>query len=196
MPKPVAESGQISMEAVVGRNIRAARQARNLTVEALARACALTKGQMSKIETGSASAPLSTIDRIARALEVDPALLLRRRDGSNWYVARRSELEARRKRLRSSRAYFELLFPGASFESSFQAMHCRVESPSQFKLFRYPGAVLISVIRGEIVYIYGEERVPLAPGDVFYCDGAEPHGPIELIKAPADYIIILGNLRA
>ena len=114
---------------------------------------------------------------------------------SNWYVARRSELEARRKRLRSKRTYYELLFPGGSFESSFQAMHCRVESSDQFRLFRYPGAVLIAMTRGEIVYSYGEERIRLAPGDVLYCDGNQPHGPVELINAPADYLLILGNLR-
>ena len=196
MPKATATSGQISIEAAVGRNIRALRQARNQTVEGLAAACGLTKGQISKIETGRVSAPLSTIDRIARALEADPGLLLRRSDGSNWYVARRSELEARRKRIRNSRSYYELMFPGGGFESSFQAMQCRVEVASQFELFRYPGAVLIAVTRGEIVYAYGEERIRLAPGDVFYCDGNEPHGPVELIQAPADYLLILGNLRS
>ncbi len=196
MPKSVATSGRISMEAVVGRNIRALRQARNLTLEALAAACDLTKGQMSKIETGSVSTPLSTIDRIAQVLEADPGLLLRRRDGSNWYLARSSELETRRKRLGSTPFYYELLFPGGSFESTFQAMHCRVSSSDQFTLFRYPGAVLISMIRGQIVYTYGEEQIPLAPGDVFYCDGNEPHGPVKLIRAPADYLLILGNLRA
>jgi transcriptional regulator with XRE-family HTH domain len=196
MPKFDARSGQIKMETVVGRNIRALRQARNLTVEGLASACGMNKGQMSKIETGSVSAPLSTIDRIAQALEAEPGLLLRRRDGNNWYLARRSELETRRKRLRNTRLYYELLFPGGSFESTFQAMHCRVESSDQFKLFRYPGAVLISVIRGKIIYSYGEEHIQLAPGDVFYCDGGEQHGPVELIQAPADYLLILGNLRA
>lgn len=195
MPKFDARSGQIKMETVVGRNIRALRQARNLTVEGLASACGMTKGQMSKIETGSVSAPLSTIDRIAQALEAEPGLLLRRRDGNNWYLARRSELETRRKRLRNTRLYYELLFPGGSFESTFQAMHCRVESPDQFTLFRYPGAVLISVIRGKIVYTYGGERVSLSMGDVFFCDGAEPHGPAELIQSPVDYLLILGDLR-
>ena len=195
MPKVNARSGQIKMEAVVGRNIRALRQARNLTVEGLASACGITKGQMSKIETGSVSAPLSTIDRIAQALQVEPGLLLRRKDGNNWYLARRSELETRRKRLRDTRLYYELLFPGVSFESTFQAMHCRVESPDQFTLFRYPGAVLISVIRGKIAYACGEERIALSMGDVFYCDGAEPHGPVELIQSPVDYLLILGNLR-
>jgi transcriptional regulator with XRE-family HTH domain len=183
------------MEAVVGRNIRALRQARNQTVEGLAEECGLTKGQISKIETGRASVPLSTLDRIAKALEADPALLLRRKDSSNWYVARRAELESRRKKIHNSRSYYELLFPGGSFESSFQAMQCRVETANQFDLFRYPGAVLIAMTRGEIVYSYGEERVRLGPGDVFYCDGGEPHGPVELVQAPADYYLILGNLR-
>ena len=196
MPKAIATSGQISIEAQVGRNIRALRRARNQTVEGLAAACGLTKGQISKIETGSVSAPLSTIDRISQALEADPGLLLQRREGRNWYLARRSELEGRRKRIRSSRSYYELLFPGASFESTFQVMHCRVEAPDQFDRFRYPGAVLISMTRGKIVYSYGEEQIPLASGDVFYCDGGKPHGPVKLIQAPADYLLILGNLRS
>jgi hypothetical protein len=46
----------------------------------------MTKGQMSKIETGSVSAPLSTIDRIAQTLEAEPGLLLMRRDGNNWHL--------------------------------------------------------------------------------------------------------------
>jgi transcriptional regulator with XRE-family HTH domain len=83
MPKPAATSGQITMEAVVGRNIRALRRGRNLTLEGLASACDLTKRQTSKIEPGSVSALLSTIDRIEQALEADPGLLPRRRDASN-----------------------------------------------------------------------------------------------------------------
>lgn len=183
------------MEAVVGRNIRALRLARDLTLAQLAMACELTKGQMSKIETGQVSSPLSTIDRIARALEVEPGTLLRRKDGSNWHVLRRAELAARKIGLAKGHHHYEQLFPGSGFESTFQPMHGRIATAAQLHLFRYPGAVLVAITRGKVVYAYSGERIPLGPGDILYCDGREPHGPVEIVAGPVDYLLVIGELR-
>ncbi len=184
------------MEVVVGRNIRALRLARDLTLESLATACGLTKGQVSKIENGLVSAPLSTIDRVAHALEVDASLLLRRLDGSNRHVIRKPELEERRAQLKKSHHHYEKLFAGSSFASTFEPMHGRLSGPEHLRLYRYPGAVFVAIIRGKVVYDYCGERIPLGAGDVFYCDGREEHGPVEIIEAPVDFLLLMENLRA
>ena len=183
------------MEVVVGRNIRALRHARTLTLEGLASACGLTKGQVSKIETGHVSAPLATIDRIARALEVDASLLLRRLDGSNWQTLRKRQLADRRKRLETAHHNYEKLFAGSGFDSTFEPMHGRITRPEHLRMYRYPGAVFVTILRGRVVYDYCGERIPLGPGDVFYCDGREEHGPVEIIDGPVDFLLLMENLR-
>ena len=166
------------------------------TLEKLAKACGLTKGQMSKIENGHVSSPLSTIERISRVLEVDPGNLLRRRDGRNWHVMRRAELEERRSRLKTAHHHYEQLFSDCCFESSFQPMHGCLRGPSHLKSFRYPGAVYIIILKGRVIYEYSKEKITLGPGDIFYCDGRKEHGPIEILQGPVDYLLVLGNIRA
>ena len=184
------------MGAVVGRNIRTLRHGRNLTLESLANACGLTKGQMSKIEHGHISSPLGTIERIATALEVDPGNLLRRKDASNWHVIRKTELEERRRQLKGAPHHYEMLFPGSSIDSTFQPMQGRLSEPAHLKFFRYPGAVYVAIVRGKVIYEYSGEKIPLGPGDVFYCDGRKEHGPVKIVNGPVDYLLVLGTLRA
>ena len=56
-------------EQTIGANIRRRREAAGLTVTALARRAGLTKGTVSKIETGKVSPPISTLLRIAQAVD-------------------------------------------------------------------------------------------------------------------------------
>jgi transcriptional regulator with XRE-family HTH domain len=60
---------------VVGYRIRQLRQTRGLLLEQLALAAQTSKGHLSSIEHGLVKARGVTIDRIARALEVVPAVL-------------------------------------------------------------------------------------------------------------------------
>ncbi len=57
-------------EQQVGKNIRGIRTSAGLTVTALAAEASVTKSTLSKIENGQVSAPISTLMRVARALEV------------------------------------------------------------------------------------------------------------------------------
>lgn len=60
---------------VVGYRIRQLRQARGMLLEELAVAAQTSKGHLSSIEHGLVKARGITIDRIARALDVVPAVL-------------------------------------------------------------------------------------------------------------------------
>jgi transcriptional regulator with XRE-family HTH domain len=192
---PQPSSGKASMEAVVGRNIRGMRHVRSLTLEEVAIACGLSKGQMSKIENGHISPPLSTIERIAKALEVDPGSLLRRRESSDWHVIRGAELDVRRRKLKGADNHYEALFPDSTIDSTYQPMHGRLSKSSHLKFFRYPGAVFMAIVGGAVEYEYGGETIPLEAGDIFYCDGRKEHGPVRILSGPVDYLLILGALR-
>lgn len=187
-------SGKASMEAVLGRNVRDLRQIRSLTLAEVALACGLSKGQMSKIENGHISPPLSTVERIAKALEVDPGSLLRRNEASDWYVVRHAELEGRRKKLKGADHHYQALFPDNTIGSTYQPMHGRLSTTAHLKFFRHPGAVLVAIVSGRVIYEYGGEAIELGAGDVFFCDGRKEHGPIEILAGPVDYLLVLGNL--
>jgi transcriptional regulator with XRE-family HTH domain len=57
-------------EQQVGRNIRGIRSSAGLTLTALAAGASVTKSTLSKIENGQVSAPISTLMRVAKALNV------------------------------------------------------------------------------------------------------------------------------
>ena len=133
---------------------------------------------------------------MAHALEVDASLLLRRLDGSNWHVMRKPALEKRRVRLEGAHHHYEKLFAGSGFASAFEPMHGRLRRREDLRLYRYPGAVFVAILRGKVVYDYCGERIPLGAGDVFYCDGREEHGPVEIVAGPVDFLLLMENLRA
>ncbi|RUZ79415.1 XRE family transcriptional regulator [Mesorhizobium sp. M7A.F.Ca.US.006.01.1.1] len=62
------------------RNLRAAREVKKLSQEALAHAAGLDRTYISALERGRYYASLKAIEKIAKVLELDPADLLRKDD--------------------------------------------------------------------------------------------------------------------
>ena len=62
--------------AAFARRLRRARQERGLSQEQLAALAGLDRTYVSSCEAGRRNATIRTIDRLSRALEVDPAVLV------------------------------------------------------------------------------------------------------------------------
>ena len=60
----------------LGENLRAAREEKELTQEQVAERSGVQAGEISRIETGKRDPQISTLLKIARALEVPPGRLL------------------------------------------------------------------------------------------------------------------------
>jgi transcriptional regulator with XRE-family HTH domain len=83
-------------ESQIGKNIKALRLSRKLTLEALAGKAGLTKGYLSKVENSKKSPPVSTLIVIAKALGVTLSRIFgeentstaarwsKRRNGNSW----------------------------------------------------------------------------------------------------------------
>lgn len=69
---------QVEPQEGFGRAIRAIRAEQDVSQEALADRCEMSRAQLSKIERGLADLRLTSIFRLAQALEVSPAELLQR----------------------------------------------------------------------------------------------------------------------
>jgi len=65
----------------VGLNVQRARRERGLSQEELAHRAAVHQTYLSGVERGSRNPTILVLDKIARALDLDPADLMKRRDG-------------------------------------------------------------------------------------------------------------------
>ncbi|MDD4870411.1 MAG: XRE family transcriptional regulator [Kiritimatiellae bacterium] len=174
----------------MGLNIRRLRQHANLTVTALSEKAGMTKSTLSKIETGQVSAPISTLLRIAEALEVtiseffveeetNPPFVLTRkgkgrlttRNGSQW---------------------------GYAYESLALEMKYKIGEPFLLTIkpgepkgkFQHGGQEFIYMLSGRMIFTVGEHVMQLNPGDSLYFDPTRVHTTQVLGKQPARFICV------
>ncbi len=72
-----AEAGHDARVGALGKNARAARKRLDLTQEEVARRSGLEPAEISRIESGKRDPRVSTLEKLAKALEVDPGQLLK-----------------------------------------------------------------------------------------------------------------------
>jgi transcriptional regulator with XRE-family HTH domain len=70
----------MDLKDVVATNLRQLRHAKNLTQEELAASAGLSARYVGAIERGGVSASITVLGRIAEALSIEPAVLIRRRE--------------------------------------------------------------------------------------------------------------------
>jgi transcriptional regulator with XRE-family HTH domain len=73
---PVTESASPGPGAGLGQRLRAARQARGISLASLAGQTGLTKGFLSQLERGLSQASVASLTRICAALEIAPGAML------------------------------------------------------------------------------------------------------------------------
>lgn len=66
----------------LGKNLRAARKRLELTQEEVARRSGLEPGEVSRIENGKRDPRVSTVEKLAKAVEMKPGQLLDKEVGS------------------------------------------------------------------------------------------------------------------
>lgn len=77
-------NGSSDLQAVIGRRVKALREDRGITLSALAQRSGLSKGLVSTLEDGRGNPTISTIWRLAEALEVPFGELTRLEANGSW----------------------------------------------------------------------------------------------------------------
>lgn len=177
-------------ERMIGENIRRTREARGLTVTETARRAGLSKSALSKIETGNASPPISTLLRIGEALEVQLATLFAEPDARpDFVITRRGEGE-RIVRDGSQFGYaYEALalgMPGKHAEPFLLTIN--PDDPAGH--FQHGGEEFMYILSGKLDFTIGEHSTTLGPGDSIYFDPREKHSSKAVGKTPARFLSI------
>jgi transcriptional regulator with XRE-family HTH domain len=186
-----------SVEEQIGLRIRALRTLRAATLEQLAAEVKLTKGQLSKIENGKVSSPVSTLTRIAAALGVSPGHFFQTDGGQPRAVLvpknARKTIVGRGSKLGHS---YESLAFGLPFEKDFEPYLMRIDEkqidPEQ-NIFKHPGHELLFMIKGEMDYRHSGTVYHLKAGDSLFFDGNVDHGPVRVYNPPVEFVCVISN---
>jgi len=166
------EQEEQEVAGALGARIKAARDARRLTLRSLAAATGLSQPFLSRLERGQVSASVSNLLLIGRALELSMAELLEGEapPAAPGWVVHRGGAPAE-----GDGYSFRQIAPGLrgrrmdAFVLDFppgRAMELTVA---------HEGEELLYVLEGRISFRFGEEEALLGPGDAVQFDSSLPH---------------------
>ena len=182
-----------TLERAIGAQLRRHRLALGLTLSELAVRTGVSKPMLSKIENAQTSCSLTTVARIAAALDVPATALFRGADthrdavftpaGAGAWIVQRG-----------TRVGHDYILLGA-----LRGPHKRMEAhlvtlterSEVFPLFQHPGTELLFMLEGEMVYGHGETAYRMRPGDALQLDGEGAHGPQELVELPIRFLSVV-----
>lgn len=187
------DRADLSLEASIGRKVRNLRQRLQLTASEVAAEAGLSTGMLSKIENGGTSASLSTLQALARALNVPLTSFFadfeERRDCS--YVRAGQGVTIERRGTKAGHRY-ELLGHSLSGDIVVEPYLITLsEDADPYALFQHEGVEFLYMLTGKVVYRHADKLYPMAPGDALFFDAGAPHGPEELVERPMTYLSII-----
>ena len=182
-----------ALERALGVQLRRHRRALGLTLDELAARAGVSKPMLSKIENAQISCSLTTVGRLATALDV-PVTTLFRGAGTEREAVFTPEGAGARIVRRGTRVGHDYVLLGA-LRGPHKRMEAHLVTLSErsevFPLFQHPGTELLYMLQGEMVYGHGETAYRMRPGDALQLDGEGPHGPQELVELPIRFLSVV-----
>lgn len=175
-------------EKAIGSNIRTLRERAGLTVTAAAARAKLTKSTLSKIEKGQVSPPISTLVRVASALNLELASFFTEPQGRPpvVYTKNNQGRIITRDGSRFGYAYQALALdmPGKRAEPFILT----IEPSDPAGHFQHQGQEFIYMLAGAMEFVVGQQTFTLRKGDSLYFDANLPHATSVLGSKPARFI--------
>ncbi len=185
------------LEESIGRAARYFREKTGLTIQELATAAGISAGMLSKVENGSTSPSLTTLQALSAALNVPVTALFRgfeeTRDAT--FVKAGKGLTIERRGTRAGHQY-ELLGHTPHGPVVVEPyLITLTEAADVFPIFQHPGLEFLYMLEGELVYRHGNRVYELEPGDTLFFDSEAAHGPEELRVLPIRFLSVISYSR-
>ncbi len=194
-PHDVQTNLEQRLELAIGHEIRAARKRLGITIAELSEASGLSVGMLSKMENGSTSASLASLQIVSESLGVPISSFFKRFEETRLAVHVKSGegFQAERRGTRAGHHYKLLGHIGSNTSGVIVEPYLitLTEKSDTFPTFQHPGLEFLYMLEGEIEYRHGNKHYLLKPGDSLYFDADAPHGPGALIKLPAVYLSVI-----
>jgi len=191
-PDEEAPSGHL--EDVIALRVREFRLAKGISLAELARLTGMSKAMLSKIENAQTSCSLSSLARLAEALQVPVTALFRGVDAEREAVYTPAGHGAQIVRRGSNVGHlYRLLGALRGEHKRLEPLLVTLDEASEvFPLFQHAGTEFLYMLEGVMVYGHGEARYTMHVGDSLIFDGEGPHGPTELIETPVQFLTVTG----
>ncbi|MBL4732155.1 MAG: helix-turn-helix transcriptional regulator [Rhizobiaceae bacterium] len=196
-PHSTAKAGGNLLEESIGREVRTLREQLGMTISRLAKSANMSGGMLSKIENGSTSASLSSLQALSHALHVPVTTLFKSFEKSReaTFVKAGDGLEIERRGTRAGHQYM-LLGHAPHGDLTVEPYLITLQDSSDvFPVFQHEGLEFIYMLEGEVAYRHGDHTYNLHPGDSLFFDANAPHGPEEMTKLPIRFLSIISYSR-
>lgn len=182
-----------TLEAGIGAEVRRLRKEHDLTVSQLGTAAGISAGMLSKIENGTISPSLATLDSLSKALNVSISRLFAESDEKRdcSFVKAGNGVRIERRGTKAGHLY-DLLGHSLSGQIGVEPYLITLRSgAAPYTDFRHAGVEFIYMLSGKVRYRHADKSYLLEPGDALFFDAAARHGPEELVKGPMKYLSII-----
>lgn len=166
------------IEKKIAVKIRRLRKNQGFTLAQFGEKIGLSKGLLSRIENSQVSPPISTLSKIAQGLGVPIAYFFEDiEDNEKSYAVtkRRDRRRVVRHGTKIGFTYHSLKSISPSSEIQAFIMQTPPFKREPKVLFDHPGEELLFVLKGELEFVYGKEKIRLCSGDAVHFDPSEPH---------------------
>ena len=178
----------------LGRTIRAKRKALGMTLQQVADDAGITCGLVSKIENFRTVPSLPILLKLAAALEVTMADLVKDvqtdKDYSPYLLVTRADRQAVEREDSHGFGYQSLMAKEVGGISSFQSFVLTISPDAQRDAVTTDGDQFIYMLAGAIDFVIGEDTVSMGEGDALYFDGALPHVPVNASDGDAVLLVV------
>lgn len=182
----------------IADEIRNFRLDRGMTLENLASITGLTKGYLSRIENSEKPPPISTLAKIASALNVDIISFLsedkERREHTDIDIVKGSE----RKVIGSRGNPFGYTYESLAYRMAGKNMDPYVITINDQRPnteFKHEGEEFIHIIEGKIEFYYEGKTYLLEEGDSAYLNSGIPHSGRSIGNKTAKFLCIMYSYK-
>jgi DNA-binding XRE family transcriptional regulator len=175
---------------VIANQVRARRREVGLTMTQVAERTGISKGMLSKIENAQTSLSLTTLARLATALDLPVTSLFRglAEERDAVFVKSGQGPEIVRMGTRAGHRYQLLGTLRGPRKVMEPLLVTLTEASEVFPLFQHPGVEMLYMLTGVMEYGYGTQRYKMQPGDALQFEGDIAHGPTQLVKLPISFL--------
>jgi len=177
-------------EHTIGQNIREIRLRAGLSLTTAAKRAELTKSTLSKIETGQISSPISTLSRIAKALNVTLAgFFVAKNEPPPYVLTRKGKGQA----VTGAGSRFGYSYEGLAWgklDKTAEPFLITIQPDDPPGEFHHIGQEFIFMLSGSMEFTIGSDTFKLHAGDSLYFDSSILHKTHILSKKPVQFLCL------
>ncbi len=180
-------------EKQIVENIKRLRRDKKMSLEQLAKSAGLTKGYISKIEHSQKAPPISTLIKIAKALDTEASFLIAERSSEvpeniSICIVRKNE----RREVVSRGTFYGYHYESLAYKKIGKSMEPYILEPAfdERAIFSHEGEEFMYVLEGTHEFVYNNKRYILKKGDSVYYDAKIRHSGRSIGRKKAKILMV------